>query len=220
MVQSHSGCSNNHRNYTIKNPMSSTSGKRRGSSGRGSALKSHAPPTTPRSKDKFSFSNAGPFVTEGGAKLTSGRSLNNASPKVSLVKSGGNRAMIASNALPDNPTSNSTTVSEMSSVAEQFNSYRFDEASALRTYKKMMTLHMKDDMFRKLKFITNDAMLEFTTNKHSLCGYVCTEMRVSTDQWGEYWELVKKTTKKMIENQRTNATSAVKKGYRGTYNTN
>jgi hypothetical protein len=54
-------------------------------------------------------------------------------------------------------------------------------------------------------------MLEFTTNKQSLCGYICTQMHVSADQWGEYWELVKKPTKKMIENQRTNATSAIKR---------
>jgi hypothetical protein len=34
-------------------------------------------------------------------------------------------------------------VSGITSAAEQFNSYRFDESSALKTYKKMMTLHLK-----------------------------------------------------------------------------
>jgi hypothetical protein len=39
-------------------------------------------------------------------------------------------------------------------------------------------------------------------------------MRVANYQWGDYWTMVKKTTKKMIESQRTNATSAIKKGFR------
>ena len=78
-----------------------------------------------------------------------------------------------------------------------------------------MMIHLKDDMFQTIKFITNDAMLEYSRNPETLCGYVCTKMRVPGYQWGEYWDLVKQTTKKMIEHQRTNATSAVKRGFRG-----
>jgi hypothetical protein len=44
------------------------------------------------------------------------------------------------------------------------------------------------------------------------------KMRVPNYQWGAYWDLVKHTTKKMIEQQRTNATSAIKKGFRGKKN--
>ena len=78
----------------------------------------------------------------------------------------------------------------------------------------MMTLHLKDEMFRKLKFITSDDKLDFSRNDNSICGYVCKNMRVSNYQWSDYWNMVKKTTKKMIESQRTNATSAIKKGFR------
>ena len=109
----------------------------------------------------------------------------------------------------------STSASDITSATSQFNSYRFDEASALKTYKKMMSLHLKDEMFRKLKFITSDAMLQYSTQETTLCGYVCTKMRVPDFQWAEYWDLVRQTTKKMIEQQRTNATSAIKKGFRG-----
>ena len=70
-------------------------------------------------------------------------------------------------------------------------------------------------MFRKLKFITSGEMLEFSRTQTSLCSFVCTKMRVADYQRGEYWDMVKHTAKKMIEQQRTNATLAIKKGFRG-----
>jgi hypothetical protein len=77
--------------------------------------------------------------------------------------------LIATNVQNDHQTSNKTTICNIASVAEQSNSYIFDEATALRTYKKMMTLHLKEDMFWKLKFITNHAsMLEFLMQENSL----------------------------------------------------
>ena len=85
----------------------------------------------------------------------------------------------------------------------------------MKTYKKIMTIHLKDDMFHKLKFITSGEMVEFSREHALLCGYVCTKMRVADYQWGKYWDLVKHSAKQMIEQQRTNATSAIKKGFRG-----
>jgi len=163
---------------------------------------------------RYDVSNSGPAVSQAGAKIA-GRAVNNAHNLLSLAGPAGGRAAIATNLTTQPIPHIDTSVSDITSAAEQFNSYRFDETSVTMMYKKMMTLHLKEDMFRKLKFITSDAMLEFSTEENSLCGYVCSEMLVAKYQWGEYWQLVKKTTKKMIENQRTNATTAVKKGYRG-----
>jgi hypothetical protein len=164
--------------------------------------------------DKYAFRNSGPAVSEGGERVA-GRALNNAQTLLSLATAVGTRPTIATN-LPIEPRQNiDSSISDITSAASQFNSYRFDETSILKTYKKLMTLYLKDEMFSKLKFITCDAMLEFSREENSICGYVCKRMRVATYQWGEYWELVKKSTKKMIENQRTNATTAIKKGYRG-----
>jgi hypothetical protein len=84
----------------------------------------------------------------------------------------------------------------------------------LRTYTKMMTLHLKNEMFRKLKFITSDDKLDFSRQDNSICSYLCTNMRVSNNRWSDWWTMMKKTTKKMIESQRTNATLAIKKGFR------
>jgi hypothetical protein len=108
-------------------------------------------------QDKYAFKHEGPFVTKGGAKLT-GWLLNSAPPNTSLARSVGTRPLITANVHPNHLTSNKTTVSDITSVAEQFNSYRFDETFTLRTYKKMMNLHLKDSMSLRLKFITNDAM--------------------------------------------------------------
>jgi hypothetical protein len=206
---------------TLTEPMSSSGKKARKSGGRDrlqSLATTSVKSSDTKDHDKFAFQTAGPAVKDAGAKLT-GKFLNSAPASASLARTVGRRSVIATNVHPDQPTSNETCVSDITSIAEQFNSYRFDETSVLRSYKKMMTLHLKDDMFRKLKFITDDAMLEFSTEEKSVCGYVCTHMRVYPNQWGEYWELVKKSTKKMIESQRTNATTAVKKGFMRTYTT-
>jgi hypothetical protein len=36
-------------------------------------------------------------------------------------------------------------------------------------------------------------------------------MQLQSHQWGDYWKLVQQATKKMIEQQKTNATFAIKK---------
>jgi hypothetical protein len=167
--------------------------------------------------DRYSIRNAGPSVKKAADKLV-GKAISQAPPTtLSLaIASTTNRPEILSNVLSVNRGPRSeASVSGITSAADQYNSYRFDETSAMKTYKKMMTIHLKDEMFRKLKFITNDAELEFSRSPTSLCGYVCTKMRVPDFQWGDYWDLVRHTTKKMIEQHRSNATSAIRKGFRG-----
>ena len=209
-----------------KNRMSKPMTKLRPTSGRSLSLSSKprvpdrvGSGKTSRGSDKYAFSAAGPSVREAGAKLV-GKSLNSATRHSAATSTLSSRAVIATNVPTVNRVTNETSLSDITSAAEQFNSYRFDESSSLRTYKKMMTLHLKDEMFRKLKFITSDDKLDFSRNEYSICSYVCTNMRVSNYQWSDYWSMVKKTTKKMIENQRTNATSAIKKGFRSKYKLN
>jgi hypothetical protein len=145
--------------------------------------------------DKYAFRNSGPAVSEGGDRVA-GRALNNAQALLSLATAVGSRPTVATN-LPTKPRQNiDSSISYITSAAGQFNSYRFDETSILKTYNKLMTLYFKDEMFSKLKFITSDAVLEFLREDNSICGYVCKRMRVATYQWGKYWELVKKTLKK------------------------
>ena len=208
----------------MTNPMT----KQRTASGRPLSLSSKATAVPDRagsskgsrtSTDKYAFSTAGPAVSEVGAKIV-GKSLNSATRHSAAQSTLTTRPVIATNVQPVNHITNENSLSDITSAADQFNSYRFDETSALRTYKKMMTLHLKDEMFRKLKFITGDDLLDFSRQPNSICSYVCTNMRVSNYQWSDYWNMVKKTTKKMIENQRTNATSAIKKGFKSKYKLN
>jgi hypothetical protein len=169
------------------------------------------------SSNKYDFSRAGPAVTGRAAGLV-GRSINAVPSKtLSSTQQPGAKPVIATNVHNSGKTSNGseTSLSGITSAAGQYNSYRFDEANAIQQNKRMMTIHLKDQMFRKLKFITNDAMMVYSLSKTTLCGYVCTEMRVPEYQWAEYWDLMRQPTKKMIEQQRTNATSAIKKGFKG-----
>jgi hypothetical protein len=200
---------------TINDTMTGRGGGRRGKTL--SSAKSSSKNEVSKKRDtRYDVENAGPIVKKGAEKLL-GKAISIVPPRtLSLNITAGARPEILSNVPPvTRITGSEASVSGITSAADQYNSYRFDEASAMKTYRKMMTLHLKDEMFRGLKFITSDAMLEFSRRSLSLCGYVCTKMRVPDYQWGEYWDLVKHTTKKMIEQQRTNVTSAVKKGFRG-----
>jgi hypothetical protein len=116
--------------------------------------------------------------------------------------------------VPSTPAAN--TVSTITAGAgEQFNAYRVDEQSSLDSYKQTMEFKLKDDLFRKLKFITNEAMMEFSMDKQSLCQYICCQMNIVGGQQGTFWMAVKDTVKRMIEKQRTNATSGCKRAFQG-----
>jgi hypothetical protein len=185
-------------------------------------LSSVKQPTPLKARDdkRYALENAGPAVQSRAGKLV-GKSINAIAPTRTLSSAiqGVDTPTVASNVQQQiRGTGSEASISGITSAADQYNSYRFDEATALKTYKKMLTIHLKETMFRKLKFITNDAMMEFSRSEKTLCGYVCTQMRVPEYQWGEYWDLVRQPTKKMIEQQRTNATSAIKKGFKGKNN--
>jgi hypothetical protein len=116
--------------------------------------------------------------------------------------------------IPTTPATN--TVSTITAGAnDQFNAFRLDEKSSLESYKNTMEYKLKDDIFRKMKFITNDAMMEFSMDPHSLCQYICSEMHISGGQQGLFWTTTKDTVKRMIEKQRTNATSGCKRAFQG-----
>ena len=176
-------------------------------------------PSSLSTADRYDIANAGPAVRDKAARLV-GKAISIAPTRtLSSVLHAPDRPDIVSNVHPAvRLIGSEASISGITSAADQYNSYRFDELTATKTYKKMMTLHLKERMFKSLKFISNDSQLEFGRSPVSICGYVCTQMRVPDFQWGDYWELVRQTTKKMIEHQRTNATSAVKKGFRGKYN--
>jgi hypothetical protein len=166
-------------------------------------------------EDRYAFKNGGPVVSQKGPKLA-GKTFNNQPSRSPVPMITRGPPIIETNvATEKRGAGTAASVSDITSAAEQFNNYRFNETAATKTYKKMMTIHLKDEMFGRLKFITKGEDLEFSRNTSSICSYVCTKMRVPDFQWGEYWKLVKQTTKKMIEQQRTNATSAIKKGFKG-----
>ena len=191
--------------------MGTTKGKRQMSSGKSGS-------SQPRSDDsRYDVGNAGPGIREKAERLV-GRAINITPARAmsSALLTGGRPAVESNVNQPRRMLGSEASISGITSAADQYNSYRFDEITATNIYKKMMTLHLKDKMFRDIKFISSDSQLVFARSPISICGYVCTQMRVPDFQWGDYWDLMRQPTKKMIEHQRTNATTAVKKGFRGT----
>lgn len=117
-------------------------------------------------------------------------------------------------ALPSTPATK--TISTISAGAgEQFNAFRLDEKSSHESTKQAIEHTVKNDIFRKMKFITSDAMMEFSMCHHSLCQYICATMHITGGRQGQFWALTKNIVKRMIEKQRTNATSGCKRAFQG-----
>ena len=118
--------------------------------------------------------------------------------------------------IPATPEGN--TVSDLTlGASDNFNAFRVNEKSSLESYKQTMGFKLKDDIFRNLKFVTNDSMMEFSMDQYSLCQYICKEMHITGAQQGAFWTAVKDTVKRMIEKQRTNATSGCKRAFQGKF---
>jgi hypothetical protein len=128
------------------------------------------------------------------------------------------RQGITVNGTPVTPMDNSVSTIT-NTPGNQFNAFRIDELSSLECYRQTMEHKLKGDVFRKLKFITNDAMMEFSVDQQSLCQYICHQMNMKGPQQGPFWTSVKDTVKRMIEKQRTNATSGCKRSFIGKHHT-
>jgi hypothetical protein len=143
--------------------------------------------------------------------IVSSRSIVSASNDNGVVPGVGR---VVARKIPSTPATQS--VSTITAGAnEQFNAFRLDEKSSLESYKNTMEYKLKDDIFRKMKFITNDAMMEFSMDPRSLCQYICSEMHITGGMQGEFWRTTRNTVKRMIEKQRTNATSGCKRAFQG-----
>ena len=146
--------------------------------------------------------------------------LGHRSPVVSSAGSNDRRQQVRSGqaagtvvATPGNNTVSDLTIG----ASDNFNAFRVNEKSSLESYKQTMGFKLKDDIFRKLKFVTGHSMMEFSMDPNSLCQYVCKEMHITGVQQGAFWTAVKDTVKRMIEKQRTNATSGCKRAFQGTF---
>jgi len=88
-------------------------------------------------------------------------------------------------------------------ASDNFNAFRANDKSSLESYKHTMGFKLKDDIFRKLTFVTGHSMMESSMDPNSLCQYVCKEMHITGVQQGAFWTAVKDTVKRMIEKQHT-----------------
>ena len=94
----------------------------------------------------------------------------------SSVAGGNDRKTVGlrlASSIPATPEGN--TVSDLTiGASDKFNAFRVNEKSTLESYKQS-SFKLKDDIFRNLKFVTNDSMMEFSMDQYSLCQYVCKE---------------------------------------------
>jgi hypothetical protein len=150
------------------------------------------------------------------------RQSSNISPVISSAASSERRHVrLGQDAGTITATPGGNTVSDITiGASDQFNAFRVNEKSSLESYKQTMSFKLKDDIFRKLKFVTSHSMMEFSMDPNSLCQYICKEMHITGTQQGAFWTAVKDTVKRMIEKQRTNATSGCKKAFQGKFNRN
>ena len=90
------------------------------------------------SEDRYAFKNAGPSVKDKGPKLA-GKTLNIQTAQTSVpMTSRGPREIEYNVESNRRGLGTEALVFDITSAADQFNSYRFNETAATNTYKKMM----------------------------------------------------------------------------------
>jgi hypothetical protein len=101
--------------------------------------------TAKRRDERYDIQNAGPIVKEKAAKLV-GRAISIARPN-SVIASADKPEIHLNGLLVVKSMRSEASVSGITSAADQYNSPSFDEASTMKTYKKMLPLfHLKDEM--------------------------------------------------------------------------
>ena len=108
-----------------------------------------------------------------------------------------------------------STLQHGAESAMQFNDVAKGGLRIMEQYKQAMASYVKNQLFRKLKFITNDRFLSYSTKEESLCYYICQQCNVPPASRETYWPKLKAMFKSMIKDQRTNATTSLKKVFMG-----
>ena len=81
-----------------------------------------------------------------------------------------------------------------------------------RTLRELETF-VKSVLFKAMKFITNEAQLEFSEKKDTLCGYVCDHLHITPTYRYEFWKDHKAKIGEKLNKKRTDVNSAMKKEY-------
>lgn len=79
-------------------------------------------------------------------------------------------------------------------------------------YKQLVTNLLQHEMFKDVKFL-NAEDLNFDTRPHTLCYYVCNKLGYARVHWGKHWEKLVKHVVKAMSTARSNASSAIRKGF-------
>lgn len=95
-----------------------------------------------------------------------------------------------------------------------FNGFAVGKDEKLQSYKDLVNGSLRLDLFRKLKFLDKED-LEFSTDPNSVCAYVSKHGHYHPNTWSDHWTTLKKYVDQMISTARSNATSAMRIGFRG-----
>lgn len=101
---------------------------------------------------------------------------------------------------------------------KNFNLLKTSENDLIIHFEQLVESRVKPALFKQIKFITRESMLAYSTNDDSICFWVCDFLQITGEsqrQW--FWSKMKETVKKLIEKQRSNVTSAMKRAFMGKY---
>ena len=76
---------------------------------------------------------------------------------------------------------------------------------------------VRNHVFPKCKMVTNPMQLQFTTDKKSICQFVCEGMNVKPSRQGIWWEQSKKAIHQCINKRRGHVSTAVKNVFIGEF---
>ena len=113
-----------------------------------------------------------------------------------------------------------TTVSSVTNVSYINNEKLPNTAAGIdfKVYEQRVRDMVKKIIFPKLKFITSDTMLAFSTKNKSLCQIICQEFHITSSneqQWFWVEKQINNVVLKTILKKRSDATANLKKGFMG-----
>jgi hypothetical protein len=83
---------------------------------------------------------------------------------------------------------------------------------------KQVEFFVREDLFKKLKFVRDQSEMLYTDNENSICQYVCKGLHVDASERHSWWALEQKSVDMHLNKKRTDVNGTMKKAFIGRRN--
>ena len=109
-----------------------------------------------------------------------------------------------------------TLISEITSQGtNKWNTVRKHFEEDVDKTKREVDRYTKNGLFKKLKFVTERAQMEYDTNTNSICQIVCGKVNVSRDDSFKFWKMYGRSVESILNKKRADVNSSIKRSFIG-----